>query len=123
MVRSKDDSNKIVVNHVFNLKQYREFEQMVGKGNVSGEIRAFIADRVRESRKKDEGQQQESNNLNKPIEDRENYLYELFEKDIQRRFDEFLTACNNLDYLVKAVKLQQSIRERYIEKVRLIRRG
>ena len=54
MVRPKNIRNRASVNHVFDMDYYKEFTELVGSGNVSEELRAFIKDRVDQS-KNEEG--------------------------------------------------------------------
>lgn len=54
MARPKNIERRIAINHSFDFDYYNEFEKLVGKGNVSDELRAYIKDRVDQS-KKEEG--------------------------------------------------------------------
>lgn len=45
-MRPKNIRNRGTINHVFDLDEYTRFVEMVGVGNASEELRAFIKDRI-----------------------------------------------------------------------------
>lgn len=84
-MRPKIMNERIAMNVMFDSKELREFEEIVGKGNISKEIRAMIKDHL-ETRKKEEGQQSDLLNLpninNNPelVSYITNYLFERLSK-------------------------------------------
>jgi len=111
----------------------KEYEEIVGSGNVSENVRNFIAGEVekyRNEQKKEEALH--CNRLNLPfsssssslnsdnnvIENRDKYLYELYDKDLKEKSYSILKNCYDVGYILEIVKTLQNIKEQFIEKSR-----
>ena len=88
-MRPKNIRNRGTINHVFDLDEYTRFVEMVGVGNASEELRAFIRDRI-------EGPQETTTEESKPA---TTLFMHLDNKDVRNELVNFINKETNMNKL------------------------